>query len=71
MLGSSAPVKVSVYDVTGRRVAALVDAVQRAGIYTPTWDGTNAEGTRVAAGTYFIRIEARGESAEQKVICIR
>lgn len=71
VLVKSAPVRVSIYDVSGRRVTTLVDDVLRAGAYTREWDGRNAEGARVSAGTYFIRLESDGQSVQQKLIHIR
>jgi hypothetical protein len=71
VLGETAPVQVTIYDVFGRRVTTLVDASLRAGTYTQVWDGRNAEGARVSAGTYFIRLQSNGQSVQQKVIHIR
>jgi flagellar hook assembly protein FlgD len=61
----------SIYDVSGRRVITLVDADLGAGIYNQAWDGRNAEGARVSAGTYFIRLDSNGQSVQQKLIHIR
>jgi hypothetical protein len=71
VLGKSEPVRVSIYDVSGRRVTTLVDATLRAGTYTRAWDGRNAEGARVSAGAYFIRLESSDQSVQQKLILIR
>jgi hypothetical protein len=71
VLGEGGPVQVSIYDVSGRCIATLVDGNLEAGTYTRAWDGRNADGARVSAGMYFIRVESNGESAQQKLIRIR
>lgn len=62
-------VKITVYDVTGRAVRALVDAYRQAGYYSEVWDLTNAAGQRVAPGVYFCRMEA-GEFKDTKKIVL-
>ncbi len=52
-LHHSAPVNLSVFDVTGRKIQTLVDRQQPAGEYTVTFDG-NA----LSSGTYFYRLES-------------
>ncbi len=61
-LDRAAPVRVAVYDALGRNVRTLHDGVLPAGIQRVTWDGNDASGRRVAAGTYFVRA-AGGDSA--------
>ena len=34
---------VSIYDLTGKRVAVLADGIHRAGTHTLTWHGLDAE----------------------------
>lgn len=53
------PVKVSVIDISGRRVATLVDGVREAGLHRFVWNGV-ANGGRVSAGLYFVSYEAGG-----------
>ena len=50
------PVTVTVYDALGRKVKTLVDARQPAGSHAVAWDGRDAGGQPVAAGTYFYRL---------------
>ena len=51
-----ARVQLAIFDVRGRRVAALVDGRFLAGAYRETWNGTNAAGQHVATGVYFYRL---------------
>lgn len=55
-LPTGAPVRLSVYDVSGRVVARLVDGEQPAGVHEATW----IVGER-PSGVYFFRLEAGGE----------
>jgi hypothetical protein len=70
-LPHDARVRLAVYDVSGRRVASLVDAVQPAGRHGLTWDGRGDGGGRVPSGVYFARIEAAGQVQTRKVVMIR
>jgi trimeric autotransporter adhesin len=47
---------VAVYDLSGRRVAELVDQTLPPGSHSVTWNGRDASGRSVAAGTYFCRV---------------
>ncbi len=62
---------VRIYDVAGRLVRTVCDAVADAGWNQMEWDGTNSSGGRVASGIYFLRVSARGDSRTQKVVLIR
>ena len=59
------PVRVTVYDALGRKVKTLVDAQQPVGSHHVTWDGRDAGGQAVAAGTYFYRLRV-GEAVMSK-----
>ncbi len=67
-LEADAPVTVAIYDVQGRRVRLLLEAPMPAGSHTVGWDGRDGQGTRVAAGTYFARIDAAGSSSSEKIV---
>lgn len=55
-----------VYDVLGREVARLVDAVLPAGTHEAIWQ---AKG--VASGLYVYRLEAGMHRAERKMLLVR
>ena len=63
-------VRVEVYDVMGRRVRCLVDKEVSAGRYQLTWDGCNAQGKRVSAGVYFVRLSTDKETRVEKAVLI-
>jgi hypothetical protein len=64
-------VSLDIYDVAGRKVAGLVNAVQEAGSYSVIWDGRNTNGSRVVSGTYFFRITAGETTTSKKLVLLR
>jgi len=61
----------SIYDVSGRLVTTLVDAVGTPGDAVTCWDGTDTDGRRVAGGVYFARLVAGHETAVRKIVLLR
>jgi hypothetical protein len=64
-------VTVSVYDVSGRRVAVLVDGYVEPGVSSVRWDGRDDAGADAASGTYFVRMAAGSELFEKKMTLLR
>lgn len=62
---------VSVYDLAGRRIRSLVAGEGTAGRHVLTWDGRDAQGDRIAAGVYFVRLEAAGVCETKKLTMLR
>jgi hypothetical protein len=65
------PVRLAIYDITGRLVKTLVDERQEPGIYQVEWDGKNQ-----SSGIYFFRLQTRiGQAVEftstRKLIFLR
>jgi len=52
-----ADLKVTVYDLAGRRVNALLDTRSAAGPHGPSWGGHTESGALVPPGLYLIRVE--------------
>lgn len=61
-LSVRAAVTLTVFDILGREVRALVNEAQNAGVYVRRWDGTGNDGNAAAAGVYIYRLEARGDN---------
>jgi hypothetical protein len=59
-------VRLAVYDLTGRRIDTLVDAVQGAGEYHVTWDAS-----QLASGVYFYRLETGGEVLTRRMTLVK
>lgn len=70
-LPRSGPAELAIFDVSGRRIRALAATSLTAGEHALTWDGRNGEGSRVAAGIYWARLESGRESRVQKVVVRR
>jgi hypothetical protein len=66
----STRVRLVVYDVQGRRVRTLLDG-HAAGTERATWNGTNDDGTRVAAGVYFLRLYTPTTATTRKIMVLR
>jgi hypothetical protein len=59
--GAPADVALAVYDMGGRLVRTLVAERLEPGQHRRLWDGRDAQGRTVAAGTYFARLSTRGQ----------
>jgi hypothetical protein len=70
-LARNSNVRVDVYDVMGRRVATLLDGSRPAGSGEARWSGRDDRGGRVAAGVYFVRMRAGGETQSRRVVLVR
>jgi len=70
-LARNSRVRVDVYDVAGRRVTTLLDATRSAGPGEVSWTGRDRHGHSVAAGVYFVRVEAAGQMQTKRVVRIR
>lgn len=66
-LPSAAPVRLEVFDLSGRRVRMIADRAFVAGAHRETWDRTDAHGARVPAGVYLYRLTAGSDRAEKKM----
>src|SRR5262249_7829000 len=52
-------VTLSIFDVTGRRVATVFNGAVATGQHVETWNGRTESGARAASGAYFARLETR------------
>ncbi len=69
-LPRSQTVVCGVYDVRGHLVRKLQNAFQTEGRHNLTWDGRDATGGTVSAGTYFLRLETGGQMHTQKLTLV-
>jgi hypothetical protein len=70
-LSRSGPVRLSVYDAAGRRVALLRDGVQAAGGHSETFALRDDAGRDLASGLYLLRLEAEGRVLTRRLAAIR
>lgn len=58
ILSEESRVRLDVFDISGRHVAALTDRRFEAGESYVTWNGRNNSGEAAASGIYFVRMQA-------------
>jgi trimeric autotransporter adhesin len=64
-------VKLAVYDVQGKLVRTLVDAMLSEGRQERTWDGRDTSGKPVASGVYFYRLETTDRTLTRKMLLLK
>ena len=69
-LPRSEPVRLEVYDILGRRVAVLVDQMQKAGFHRLQWSGPGRDGA-LSSGMYFIQLSTSSATHVQKLAIVR
>jgi flagellar hook assembly protein FlgD len=52
-------------------VRTLFAGSRAAGWHDATWDGSDANGSRVASGVYFLRLTSANESQVQRFVIVR
>jgi hypothetical protein len=67
----SASVEAGVYDVSGRRIRALLHGTLSAGRHEIAWDGRDESGEAAAAGLYFVKATGPGWSETRRVMRLR
>jgi hypothetical protein len=70
-LATAQRVRLTVYDVAGREVAALLDGVRGPGLHVVPWSGTDSRGVRLASGVYFYRLSAASFSQTRKMVLLK
>ncbi len=65
-LPNAADVKLAVFNIMGQRVATLVDQHLEAGNHSVIWDGS-----QVASGIYFYRIDAGDYVESRKMVLLK
>ncbi|HUV36779.1 MAG TPA: FG-GAP-like repeat-containing protein [Patescibacteria group bacterium] len=71
MLARNGRASLSIHDVSGRRVAVLVDGVLPAGRHETHWRGVDAGGRQLPSGIYFTRLRAGGIETTGKITLVR
>jgi parallel beta-helix repeat protein len=70
-LPSEGRAELAVYDVRGRRLVILVDRVEGAGRHSVVWNGRDENGSELASGVYFVRLEFGGDVQKRKIVLVR
>ncbi|NNE44050.1 MAG: T9SS type A sorting domain-containing protein, partial [Gemmatimonadetes bacterium] len=70
-LARTGNVRLGIYDAAGRLVQELENGRREAGTHVSRWDGRSRQGSRVASGVYFAKLEADGRLDAVKLVYIR
>ncbi|MFH1313700.1 MAG: C1 family peptidase [Candidatus Eisenbacteria bacterium] len=70
-LPRAAPMRLEVFDVTGRSVATLQDGIAGPGVLSLSWDGRDGHGAPCASGLYFFRVCGEHKSVITKATLLR
>ena len=61
-------VNITVYDLSGRSVATLVNGRQTPGRYNVAWNRTDSDGNRIASGVYFYKLTSGNYRITRKLV---
>ncbi|MGD1049112.1 MAG: T9SS type A sorting domain-containing protein [Candidatus Krumholzibacteriaceae bacterium] len=64
-------VTLKIYDISGKRVASLVDRQQEKGSYVVRWNGKDERGSSLASGIYLYRLAAGNRTISKKMVLLR
>jgi hypothetical protein len=67
----STAVMIKIYDIRGRMVCALVNAVRQPGYYQTVWNGVDSYGRALASGIYICRLQAGTFVKQQKMLMMK
>ncbi|NQV16156.1 T9SS type A sorting domain-containing protein [bacterium] len=70
-LPEASNVELLIFDITGRRVASIVNGEKPAGYHNAIWNGNDDSGNQVSTGVYFCRLEAGNFSQTIKMVILR
>ncbi len=63
--------KLSIFDITGRKVKTLINGNLKRGYYTVVWNGRNENGKKVKSGVYFYVLQAGRFRKSKKMIMVK
>ncbi len=66
-----ANVNIAVYNLSGQKIATLIEGNRKAGYHSVNWNGKDDSGKRVAKGIYFYRMEAGKFKATRKLTILK
>lgn len=70
-LPRSGHVRLTIHDVSGRRIATLANGDFAAGTFEKSWDGTSDSREGVASGIYFARLSAGDFKETRKMVLLK
>lgn len=70
-ISSPGQIALRIYDATGRLVARLLEDHLEAGRHEVVWDGRAENGTRLASGVYFCRLESGPVTITRQLVLLK
>jgi hypothetical protein len=70
-LDRDSAVRLTVYDIVGRRIQTLADRRFAPGTHAVEWDGTGRDGAALPSGVYLVRLLRDGAAETAKVTLVR
>ena len=67
----TAPVRLVIYDILGRKIRTLVNGVQEPGYKTVTWNGADDGGRPVSAGMYIVTMASGSHRFVRKMVLLK
>ena len=64
-------VKISIYDMMGRKIKNLINTNQKSGYKSVIWNGTNDNGEMVSGGMYLYRLKTNTFRETKKMILLK
>jgi len=64
-------VKVVIFNSLGEKVCTLVDGKQEAGTYNLKWNGVSDNGSKVASGAYFYKLQAGDFTSSKQMMLLK
>ncbi len=70
-LSARSRVQLAIYDVSGRRIAIILDGEMGAGRYEAVWNGRTVSGGAAVSGIYFCALRAGNTVETKKIVLVR
>ena len=67
----SSVVELVIYDITGHKIATLVDGDREAGRHSVVWEGKTAAGALAPSGVYLYRLRTDTESTSRRMLLVK
>jgi hypothetical protein len=71
VLDRPSAVTLTIYDVTGRRIATVIDEPMSEGPHDVLWESTDIGGHTLSSGVYFYRLKAGNRTMTKKMVLLK
>jgi hypothetical protein len=65
------PIRLGLYDVSGRLIRRLIDEPLDPGNHVCLWNGRDSQGSPVSSGIFFLRLEAGARRDHRRIVLLR